>query len=636
MAGRIVNDDVAAVREGARIEDVVREHLALVSAGGGSLKGLCPFHDEKTPSFHVTPSKNLWYCFGCNQGGDVIDFVQRVEQMSFAEAVESLAGRAGVSLRYEPSSGGVGRTSDLNQADRGQRARLVGLNQQAAAFFAAKLQDGEARVAREFMTSRGFDSVAAQQFDVGYAPVGWDLLTKHLRSTGFKDEEIIAAGVGIKGERGVYDRFRNRLVFAVKDARGDVIGFGARKLDDSEEGPKYVNSPETMLYKKSNVLYGLDRARRPIANQREVVVVEGYTDVMACHLAGVTTAVATCGTAFGEGHVKVLRRFLLDSPDLPSAVTFTFDGDAAGVKAALKAFDFEQLFASQTYAAVQPDGLDPCDVRVERSDEALRGLIAARVPLIEFVLKATIGEFDLESADGRVSAARAVAPVLGKVRDRALRDEYLRLISGWLGLEVSQVISLVKSAGATGGASNQSATSPRGLSSSKVLSAPRPSFSKVATPAAVNIEREALKAMIQFPAYVGEFLADVDEELFSAEIPAGIAVAVRDEFVARESGNAGPWVESVQARLATNDMVATFKSLFAEPMQGDVSSPRYCRAVVARLLQNAADRQIEELRGRLKRAEAAGDFTEEGKVFAELLQAENRRRLLSDDAQGAA
>lgn len=615
MAGRIVNEDVAAVREGARIDEVVREHLTLVSAGGGSLKGLCPFHDEKTPSFHVTPAKNLWYCFGCNQGGDVIDFVQRVDQMSFTEAVEKLAGRAGVNLRYVESSGGVGRTRESSTADRGMRARLTGLNQQAAGFFAAALQGADARAARDFLTSRGFDAAAALEFDVGYAPRGWDQTTKHLRAAGFKDDEIVSAGLGIKGERGVYDRFRNRLIFAVKDARGDVIGFGARKLDDSEDGPKYVNSPETILYKKSNVLYGIDKARRAIANEREVVVVEGYTDVMACHLAGVKTAVATCGTAFGEGHVKVLRRFLLDSLDAPSAVTFTFDGDAAGVRAAIKAFDFEQLFASQTYVAVEPDGLDPCEVRFERSDEALCELIKRREPLIEFVLKATIREFDLNSADGRINAARAAAPALAKVRDRALRDEYLRLLSGWLGLEVAQVSGLIKGV--------------------RVGNANNPSVGRDANSGAA-IEREALKAMIQFPDYVGDYISEIDASLFTSDVPAQLGAAVRREFEERIGSDLGPWAEGVQARLGSPELVSVFKNLYAEPMQGDVSSSRYCRAVVARLLEARAAREIDELRGRLKRAEAAGDSQDEALIFGELLEAENRRRLLRSDAQGAA
>ena len=615
MAGRIVNEDVAAVREGARIDEVVREHLTLVSAGGGSLKGLCPFHDEKAPSFHVTPAKNLWYCFGCNQGGDVIDFVQRVDQMSFTEAVEKLAGRAGVNLRYVESSGGVGRTLESSSADRGMRARLTGLNQQAAAFFAAALQGSDAGAARDFLTSRGFDAAAALEFDVGYAPRGWDQTTKHLRAAGFKDDEIVSAGLGINGERGVYDRFRNRLIFAVKDARGDVIGFGARKLDDSEDGPKYVNSPETILYKKSNVLYGIDKARRAIANEREVVVVEGYTDVMACHLAGVKTAVATCGTAFGEGHVKVLRRFLLDSLDAPSAVIFTFDGDAAGVRAAIKAFDFEQLFASQTYVAVEPDGLDPCEVRFQRSDDALRELIKGREPLIEFVLKATIREFDLNSADGRINAARAAAPALAKVRDRALRDEYLRLLSGWLGLEVAQVSGLIKGVG-VGNANN-------------------PSVGRDVNVGAA-IEREALKAMIQFPDYVGDYISEVDASLFTSDVPAQLGVAVRKEFEERKGSDLSPWAEGVQARLGSPELVSVFKNLYAEPMQGDISSSRYCRAVVARLLEARTAREIDELRGRLKRAETAGDSQDEARIFGELLEAENRRRLLRSDAQGAA
>ncbi|MEI8083494.1 MAG: DNA primase, partial [Actinomycetes bacterium] len=353
---RIKDEDVVAVRERARIDDIVREVVTLRPAGGGSLKGLCPFHEERSPSFHVTPSKGFFHCFGCQVGGDVIDFVRKYDQLDFAEAVEKLAGRVGITLRYEEGSAAPDR-------QRGQRVRLVEAHREAAQFYAQMLSSAGAQVGRDFLAQRDFDADAAAQFGVGFAPEGWDALTKHLRSAGFTDSEMITGGLAVSGQRGAYDRFRGRLVWPIRDLSGDVIGFGARKLLESDQGPKYLNTPETPLYKKSQVLYGVDLARREISKQQRAVVVEGYTDVMAAHLSGVTTAVATCGTAFGHDHIKILRRLLMDQDEFRGEVIFTFDGDAAGRKAALRAFEDDQRFVVQTYVAIEPHGLDPCELR---------------------------------------------------------------------------------------------------------------------------------------------------------------------------------------------------------------------------------------------------------------------------------
>jgi DNA primase len=349
MAGRIRNEDVVLVRERARIDEVVREHVSLKSAGGASLKGLCPFHDEKSPSFHVTPSKGFWYCFGCGEGGDVIGFLQKIEHLSFSEVVEKLAGKYNIQLRYDESSNRTG-------INTGQRTRLVEANKLASEFFAQNLNSPEAETGRKFLTERGFDKAAAHKFGVGYALKGWDSLTNHLKQKDFTEAELTLAGLSVAGQRGVYDRFRGRLTWPIRDASGDVVGFGARRLYDDDQGPKYLNTPETPVYKKSQVLYGIDLARKDIASSKQAVIVEGYTDVMACHLAGVTTAVATCGTAFGEDHARVLRRFLMDQEQLRGEIIYTFDGDEAGRKAALKAFNLDQSFVAQTFVAVESTG----------------------------------------------------------------------------------------------------------------------------------------------------------------------------------------------------------------------------------------------------------------------------------------
>ncbi|MGZ5401084.1 MAG: DNA primase, partial [Nocardioides sp.] len=395
MPGRIRDDDIAEVREKARIDDIVSGYVSLRNAGGGSQKGLCPFHDEKSPSFQVTPSRGFFHCFGCGEGGDVFSFLMKIDGLSFTEAVERLADKYGVQLRREEGDA-------RDDKPRGpQRSRLVEANKIAQTFYADQLRGPEAHVARQFLIDRGFDGTAAERFGNGYAPRDGEALVTLLRQKGFTDEESVASGLVAIG-RSAYDRFRGRLLWPIRDASGDTIGFGARRIhDDDKIEAKYLNTPETTLYKKSQVLYGIDLARRDMARSSQAVVVEGYTDVMACHLAGVPTAVATCGTAFGDDHARVLRRFLHDHEEFRGEVIFTFDGDAAGQKAALKAFGGDQNFVSQTYVAVEPSGMDPCDLRIKEGDAAVRELVARRVPLYRFVLENIVTKYDLDRADGR-------------------------------------------------------------------------------------------------------------------------------------------------------------------------------------------------------------------------------------------
>ncbi len=402
-------------------------------AGGGSLKGLCPFHDEKSPSFTVSPSKGVFHCFGCQVGGDTIGFVMQIDHLTFTEAVERLADKAGIQLRYEESDASGGRG-----AERGQRARILAANAAAEAYYVEQLSSLEGETGRRFLTDRGFDASAAAHFSVGYAPQAWDTLVRHLRAAGFSDDELSAAGLAIRGPRDLYDRFRGRLVWPIRDVAGDTVGFGARKLYDTDDGPKYLNTPETLVYKKSQALYAIELAKRAIAKEQRAVVVEGYTDVMACHLAGVETAVATCGTAFGAEHVKVLRRLLLDD-GLNGSVVFTFDGDAAGQKAALRSFEQDQRLAAQTFVAIEPNGMDPCELRIAKGDEAVRALIDTRRPLLRFVLESALREHDLDRPEGRVAALRAVAPIVARIKDRTLRPEYVRALSGWLGMDLAPV-----------------------------------------------------------------------------------------------------------------------------------------------------------------------------------------------------
>jgi DNA primase len=459
VAGLIRRNDIDEVRSRTNLADIVGDYVTLKNAGVGSMKGLCPFHEERSPSFHVRPQVGFYHCFGCGEGGDVFTFLQKMDHVTFSEAVERLAGRLGYELHYE----------DGGQAtDHGNRARILSANKAAEDYFCEQLATSEAELGRVFLGQRGFDQAAAERFGVGYAPRG-GALGKHLKTLGYTEEELVTAGLLGRGDRGdVYDRFRGRLVWPIRDVTGQTLGFGARKLRDDDTGPKYLNTPETPVYHKSQVLYGLDLAKRDVARGKQVVVVEGYTDVMACHLAGVTTAVATCGTAFGVDHVKIVRRVLGDFDNADTTATgeviFTFDPDEAGQKAASRAFSEEQRFAAQTFVAVAPDGLDPCDLRLHRGDDAVRRLVTTRKPMFEFMIRRTLADHDLETVEGRVAALRASAPVVAGIRDQAMGVGYSRNLAGWLGMDPSEVSRAVASARSAGpkSSSDSGSSRPRG------------------------------------------------------------------------------------------------------------------------------------------------------------------------------
>ena len=609
MAGRIREDDINAVRDRARIDEVVRETVTLKAAGGGSYKGLCPFHDERTPSFHVTPSKNLYHCFSCGEGGDVITFVRKVDALSFTEAVEKLAAKYNIQLRYEEGTGGA------NAPQKGQRTRLMEAHNIAAAFYQEQLGSPGAQHARDFLTQRGFEPDSWRTFGVGYSPAGWDALSNHLRSKGFTAEELIAGGLAVAGQRGAYDRFRDRVMWPIRDSGGDVIGFGARKLTEADQGPKYLNTPETPIYKKSQVLYGLDLARREMAKNHQAVIVEGYTDVMACHLSGITTAVATCGTAFGGEHVKVLRRILMDDESNNAEVVFTFDGDAAGRKAALKAFGEDQKFVASTFVAVESHGLDPCDLRIQQGPEAVRELIKSRVPLFEFVIRSTIADYDLATAEGRVGAMRAVTPVLAGIKDPVLRPEYVRTVAGWLGMDESAMRAEVSK----GGRASSTSTQPTN----------RPVES-----GAASIERTALKCVLQAPAQVGEWFGSLEASLFTIPAAAAVFTACFEAGDPLSFETPSAWLQAVLDASPNDEVKSKVRELAVDPLPVDQPDERYVQAVLARILEMDASRRINELKAVLQRSAIDGDSDEQNQILTDLLSLEQYRRDMREYSVG--
>ena len=610
MAGRIKEEDVNAVRDRSRIDEVVRETVTLKAAGGGSLKGLCPFHDERTPSFHVTPSKNLYHCFSCGEGGDVITFVRKVDALSFTEAVEKLAAKYNITLRYEETSGNV-------TSNAGARTRLIQAHKFAAEYFQQQLRTPAAQHARDFLTQRGFDEAACATFGVGYSPAGWDGLTGHLRQKGFTDDELVTGGLAVAGQRGAYDRFRDRVMWPIRDTGGDTIGFGARKLTEADTGPKYLNTPETPIYRKSQVLYGLDLARRDMAKKHQAVVVEGYTDVMACHLAGITTAVATCGTAFGPDHVKLLRRIVMDDDNTQAEVVFTFDGDAAGKKAAIKAFSEDQNFVASTFVAVEPHGLDPCDLRLQQGAEGVQQLIASRVPLFEFVIRSTLSDFDLNTAEGRVAAMRAVSPVLAGIKDPALRPEYIRTVSGWLGMDEARLREAV------------SKDAPKS-------SAKRPATPQTSQPSNTvgNVERTALKCILQAPAQVGEWFDSLEEGVFTVPAAAQVFAACVAAGNPLDFADSAAWVAAILEVAADDELKSQIRALAIEPLPVDQPDERYVQAVLARILELDASRRIDDIKSALQRSDIESDSDLSSQLLNDLLALESYRRDMRDFAIG--
>lgn len=617
MSGRgLINpEDIALVRERVSIEDVVSERVTLRRVGS-NLSGLCPFHDDSSPSFSVSPDKGIWTCFGCGLGGDIISFVQQAEGLPFVEAVQRLADRVGIQLRYMESDSGYVAPPP------GQRVRLVAANTTANDFFMRHIMDDENEVGRGYLLERNFDYASWDQFEVGYSPNQYDGLLNHLKNLGFTQDEMVLAGLAVKNDEGrVYDRFRGRLMWPIRDLGGDIIGFGARKLFEDDKGPKWLNTPDTPLYRKSDALYGIDKARKDIAAERQVVVVEGYGDVMAAHLAGVTTAVATCGTAFGDGHIRIVRRLLRDNDQFSGRVVFTFDGDSAGQKAALRAFKDNDRFTAQTFVAVAPEGMDPCDLRIAQGNEAVRELVANAVPLVEFAIRSMINGYDITTTEGRVSAMRVTAPLVAGIKDMAMRTEYVRRLSGWLALPPATIQSAVAYAVKQGhDEARDSAHNPHDEAPVSVAGSWRPNPNDPA----LTGEREAAKCLLQIPVEVDSWLDELTGDMFTNKAYRGIyALALKARGLGSDAGSR---VHAIRADASADEAVALFvNELAIEPLHaGAVDFGEYGDAVMRRLVDKQLERQIAVAMSQLSDSSEA---TQQAALSA-VLSLESQRRIL--------
>ena len=614
MAGKISPRDIEEVKARVNIADVVGSYVALKPASAGSLKGLCPFHQEKSPSFNVRPLQGFYHCFGCGAGGDVYKFLQEMESLSFYEAVENLAGKVGYTLTYEAGAKGP---------DQGQKSRIYEANAAAAKYFQDQLMTDPAIPGRDFLKSRGFEKTAAEMFGVGFAPKGWNNLTDHLKSIGFTEEELITASLSSKGERGLYDKFRGRLIWPIRDTSNQVIGFGARKLFDDDQGPKYLNTSETPVYHKSAVLYGIDLAKKEISKSQKVVVVEGYTDVMACHLAGVTTAVATCGTAFGDEHIRILNRMLSANVDNPAEVIFTFDPDEAGQKAAMRAFADADKFHANSFIAVGPDGLDPSDLRVQKGDEAVTLMIENKKPIYEFAIKQKMKNFNLDSVEGRVGAARASASVIATIRDSALRSVYIRELANWVNLDLSEVSALVDRA-----IKEKVVSAVAPLRQDSIPEAPVETAFQAPDlkDPAVRFERQLLEVLVQQPTMVAaEDLKQLSSGDFLAGAHGAIAKAIYSALEHRSDTN---WLPRIAEALEPV-LHSALRSLAATelPARNEQELERYVAGVVNAGFIALLTRQKLSMQAVLRQLDPA-ETAQIEQLQRELISVEERRRKL--------
>ena len=426
--------DIDRVREATDLVELISE-VTTVKRSGRSFMAVCPFHQEKTPSMSVDRGRGLYHCFGCGKGGDVFSFVQETQGVEFGDALELLATKAGITL-----------TRDAADArDRGRRGAAVEAIRRAIDVYHRRLRSApEAGPARAYLRSRGYDGDLIDDWKLGFAAVDWDTLTKELKAAGTDDRVLIDAGLSRKGRQGLFDVFRGRLMFPIYDLRGDPVGFGARKVEEIDRrvtnnpDAKYVNSADSVVYHKGSLLYGLDRARKAISDDAPAVIVEGYTDVIAMHQAGIATAIATCGTALGDGHFDLLRRF-------SERVVLAFDADEAGSKAALRGDELESPFRLDLdlRVAAMPDGLDPADLVQEGRGEELVAAVKEARPLLEHRIDHEVAKYDLTGPEGRARALHAATTQLRKVGDPIARREYGRFVARRIGVDLEAVESAV-------------------------------------------------------------------------------------------------------------------------------------------------------------------------------------------------
>lgn len=593
MAGRIRDEDVAAVSERTDMVKLVSGYLTLKKAGHDRFVGLCPFHTEKTPSFGVSPSKGLYHCFGCGKGGDAIGFLRDVEHLEFAEAVERLAKEAGVALRYEGDTPAERRVASKRQA-------LVRANEAAFELYHRTLLEAkEGEEARGYLETRGIDREMAAEFEIGYAPAYPDFLLRRLVKS-LSAELLVEAGLALKDQEGnVRDRFRRRITFPVHDLSGKAVGIGARILPGGrEDGPKYLNSPETPVYRKAEVLYNLQRAKASATRSGEVFLVEGYTDVIAMVRAGVTNTVATCGTALGEGHFRLASRFA-------QRMVLAFDSDDAGARAAERAFEFVERFPVQPVVLILPEGLDPADFVDQHGGETLRELAAGAVPLVEYMVRRTVGRHDLSTIEGQSAAVAAAVPLLEQLGDPVRQSEYAHLLAELAGVSEGSVVLKLE----------------RQLSGRPV----EVQQAVKRASAQERVEREMLRILARDDVAYRSIAPRLSDDHFRSSRNRQLMALLRD---------ADGRVSGASSEGGDDEVVQALTALALEPLDGD-QLPGYPEEVWARLQEFLLRRRSVALRQELQKMNPVTDPRYD-ELFQRLIAADGELRRLRERGHDAA
>jgi len=593
VAGRIRDEDVAAVRERTDIVKLVSGYLTLKKAGHDRFVGLCPFHTEKTPSFGVSPSKGLYHCFGCGKGGDAIGFLRDVEHLEFAEAVERLAKDAGVALRYEGDTPAERRVASKRQA-------LVRANEAAFELYHRTLLEAqEGEEARAYLETRGIDREVAAEFEIGYAPGHPDFLLRRLVKS-LSAELLVEAGLALQDQEGnVRDRFRRRITFPVHDLAGKAVGIGARILPGGrEDGPKYLNSPETPVYRKAEVLYNLQRAKASATRSGELFLVEGYTDVIAMVRAGVTNTVATCGTALGEGHFRLASRFA-------QRMVLAFDSDDAGARAAERAFEFVERFPVQPVVLILPEGLDPADFVDQHGGETLRELAAGAVPLVEYMVRRTVGRHDLSTIEGQSAAVAAAVPLLEQLGDPVRQSEYAHLLAELAGVSEGSVMLKLE----------------RQLSGRPV----EVQQAVKRASAQERVEREMLRILARDDVAYRSIAPRLSDEHFRSSRNRQLMALIRE---------ADGRVSGATSERGDDEVVQALTALALEPLDGD-QLPGYPEEVWARLQEFLLRRRSVALRQELQKMNPVTDPRYD-ELFQRLIAADGELRRLRERGHDAA
>jgi len=594
----IKEEEINEIRERNNIVEVISEYVTLKKSGR-LYKACCPFHQEKTPSFMVDPVKQLFHCFGCDAGGNVFNFLMKMDNVDFPEAVKALADRAGYTIVLEKA--------DTRQLSK--QTRLFEINNQAMLFYQRHLlQNREGQEARDYLKSRDYHAEIAKTFGLGVAFSQWNELIDYLRQKGFSPEEIETAGLAIKGDKGsFYDRFRSRIMFPIFDSRGRAVGFGGRIFGAgqgaSSDTPKYVNSPETPVYHKSKILYWLNEAKSEIVKQSEVLVVEGYTDVISLYQSGIRNVVATCGTAFTPEHLKALSRFT-------EKVVLVFDADAAGKAAAERGLELLGEEKVDIFVLSLPSGFDPADFVTQKGKEAFLEILEQAISLVEFCLESVVAKYDIKTPNGRVKAAAEALPIIAALPGEVAHEEYLRKLSDILGVSYDSLyFELNKS---------KKAKKRRNM----IFDNEQESSNIFKLDAQGKAEFELLKFVMNCPEHMGEAFFELNEESFSLSDHRSLFSTLRERQAKDKPQLEVADLLNVVDSESQQRLMSKLMLDFALPEDKE----GYFKDILAKLKEFGVQRQINLLRLKLERLNPTHDPERYDVLFEELIELEATKR----------